>query len=177
MHNCPTHLTQKPLPKTKITTKALEHVIPKITRRLHRPPPVEEEAMATPDLEEPHHKEVLREPHKTSDAEAGMKTTMEGHWSGTRPEPLRPWIEARHRFTPREDRVRSTLQPTATPTTAGVPLTKRSTGSTTFKVTEPKAAQTPVHEPTKPDSTSTHSSLAPEKSADEARKSTEGPYS
>jgi hypothetical protein len=51
---------------------------------------VVEEAMATPDLEEPHRKEALREPHKTSDAEARMKTTMEEHRPGTRPEPLRP---------------------------------------------------------------------------------------
>jgi hypothetical protein len=51
---------------------------------------VEEEAIATPDLEDPHRKEALREPHKTYDAEAGMKTTMEEHQPGTCPEPLRP---------------------------------------------------------------------------------------
>jgi hypothetical protein len=51
--------------------------------------------MATPDLEEPHRKEALREPQKTSNVEAGMKTTIEEHRSGTHPEPLRPWIDGR----------------------------------------------------------------------------------
>jgi hypothetical protein len=54
---------------------------------------------------------------------------------------------------------------------------KRAADTATFKATEPKATRTPVHEPAKPDSTSTRSSSAPEKSAVEARKSTGGPYS
>jgi hypothetical protein len=123
---------------------------------------IEEDSMATPDQEELHHMEALRKPQKTPDIKAGMKTSMEEHRLGTHPELLQPWIDARRRLTPRDDRARSTLQPTASPVTAGVPLTKRTADTTTIKATESKAARTPIEEPVKPDSTSTRLSPTPE---------------
>jgi hypothetical protein len=89
MHSCPPILYKGHWQKQK-----LQQDLGACDSRNHQKTPsttvVEEEAMATPDLEETHRKEALREPHKTSDVEVGMKTTMEEHRSGTHPEPLRP---------------------------------------------------------------------------------------
>jgi hypothetical protein len=135
---------------------------------------VEEDSMATPNLEEPHRMEALRKPKTTTGVEARIITS---HRPRPRPELLRPWIDAHRRLTPREYRAQSTLQPTAPPATPDVPLMKRAADTATFKATKLKAARTPVHEPAKLDSTCTRSSPTPEKSAAEARKSTGGPYS
>jgi hypothetical protein len=62
MDNCPSHLTQRSIRKIEITLRSKDPVLPEIAKRLRRPPlpskktatAIEEDAMAAPDLEEPH---------------------------------------------------------------------------------------------------------------------------
>jgi hypothetical protein len=62
MDSCPSHLTQRSIRKIEITLRSKDPVLSEIARRLCRPPlpskktaaAVKEDAMAAPDLEEPH---------------------------------------------------------------------------------------------------------------------------
>jgi hypothetical protein len=62
MDSCPSHLTQRSISIIENTLRSKDPVLPEITRRLRQPPlpskktttAIKEDAMAAPDLEEPH---------------------------------------------------------------------------------------------------------------------------